>query len=348
MIKVSFFDNVDDRFLKFAVVISEYHGKWVCCRHKNRDSYEVPGGRREQGETILQTAERELYEETGAVRYDIRPVCVYSVIGGGEETFGMLYYAQIHEFSKLPSFEIERIEFFERLPGRLTYPFIQPHLFYRARKVINGRTFPYVIWDWNGTLVDDADVALNSVNDMLQKRGMPLLDKSFYLKNCTTPIINFYRKIFDLSVVPFEDILKEFNEGYHVHIKKAGLMPGAAGILDAFKRQGVTQIVLSSSAQKELLTFAARFNVQRYFSEILGAQDYYSESKAQRAVSFMSDNYIDPNDVVVIGDTIHDFEIADAIKAECILISNGHQGKDELSRCGKIVLDDISDLSLYI
>ena len=81
MMEVKFYDTVNDELLKFAVVISKSNGKWVFCMHKERDTYEVSGGHREVGENILETAKRELQEETGAVKYEIKPICVYSVIG---------------------------------------------------------------------------------------------------------------------------------------------------------------------------------------------------------------------------------------------------------------------------
>ena len=125
---------VEEQVLKFAVIISRADGKWVFCKHKDRNTYEVPGGHREENESILETAKRELYEETGAIEYDLRPVCVYSVIGRtrvnqtGEETFGMLYYAEIRKFEQELHSEIEKVELFEELPEAWTYPDIQPLL----------------------------------------------------------------------------------------------------------------------------------------------------------------------------------------------------------------------------
>lgn len=134
MMKVNFYDNVDDCLLKFAVIISKYQDKWVLCKHRDRSTYEFPGGHREDGEEILTTAKRELYEETGAIDCSIKQISVYSVSVYDDvtknkiETFGMLYYADIYEFEELPNYEMEKIDLFESLPENWTYPEIQPIL----------------------------------------------------------------------------------------------------------------------------------------------------------------------------------------------------------------------------
>ena len=134
MIKVNFYDSVDDAKLKYAVIISKTNGKWVFCKHKQRDTDEVPGGHREEGEDILTTAKRELNEETGAVDFDIKPICVYSVDRGDTETFGMLYFADIRSFEEIHS-EIEKIIITDSLPENWTYPLIQPFLLEHAEKL---------------------------------------------------------------------------------------------------------------------------------------------------------------------------------------------------------------------
>lgn len=135
---VRFYDHAEDSLLKFAVIISKSNDKWVYCRHRARNTYEIPGGHREAGETILETAKRELYEETGAVQYSLTPVCVYSVTreweNQKEESYGMLYYAEITEFEKELHSEIEQIEFFNTIPEALTYPEIQPYLLEEAQR----------------------------------------------------------------------------------------------------------------------------------------------------------------------------------------------------------------------
>ena len=140
MIEVNFYDEVDDFLLEFAVIISKSNGKWVFCKHKERDTYEVPGGHRETGEKIEDTAVRELKEETGAVDFNIKPVCVYSVKGktrvnenAAKESFGMLYAAEIFSFEEIHS-EIEKIVLSDDLIRQWTYPLIQPKLISEAKK----------------------------------------------------------------------------------------------------------------------------------------------------------------------------------------------------------------------
>lgn len=140
MVEVKFYDEIDDALLKFAVIIAKTDGRWIFCKHKERDTYEVPGGHREAGENILDTAKRELREETGAIDFDIKPVCVYSVKGKtrvnediNDETFGMLFVADVFSFEEIHS-EIEKIILCERLVDDWTYPFIQPKLIEEAKE----------------------------------------------------------------------------------------------------------------------------------------------------------------------------------------------------------------------
>jgi ADP-ribose pyrophosphatase len=138
--------EIDDALLKYAVIASRYQGKWIYCKHKDRDTWEVPGGRREvdrargASEPIITTAKRELFEETGAATFDLTALCIYSVRQDvpddarsetqkiPAESFGILCFAEIYALSPLPDSEIELIEFFEEMPANLTYPEIQPHL----------------------------------------------------------------------------------------------------------------------------------------------------------------------------------------------------------------------------
>ena len=140
MIEVKFYDQVADALLKFAVIISKTDGKWVFCKHKERDTYEVPGGHREENETILETAKRELKEETGALDFTVSPICVYSVTGKnkvnetGEETYGMLFFADIISFEDELHSKKEKVLITDTLVENWTYPLIQPKLIEEAKK----------------------------------------------------------------------------------------------------------------------------------------------------------------------------------------------------------------------
>ena len=140
---VRFYDRVEDQKLLFAVIVTRTNGHWVFCKHRERNTLEVPGGHREPGEDILAAAKRELYEETGAVDFTIEPVCVYSVTApwnyGGEETFGMLFLADVKAFEKELHSEIERIVIRDELPEAWTYPDIQPYLIREAMERTGGK-----------------------------------------------------------------------------------------------------------------------------------------------------------------------------------------------------------------
>ena len=140
MVEINFYEQVEDERLKFAVIISKTDGKWVFCKHKERNTYEVPGGHREMGETIFETAQRELREETGAIDFNMKPVCAYSVKGKtrenetlNDETLGMLFVADIISFEKELHSEIEKILITDDLMEHWTYPLIQPKLIEEAK-----------------------------------------------------------------------------------------------------------------------------------------------------------------------------------------------------------------------
>lgn len=135
MLKVEFdeIQNVDDSRFRYAVIVSRYQGRYIYCKHRARDTWEVPGGTREPGEAILETARRELFEETGAKDYTLHPVGAYAVVRE-EKSYGLLCFADIRELNELPDSEIERIQLFETAPEHMTYPDIQPLLFEKVQQ----------------------------------------------------------------------------------------------------------------------------------------------------------------------------------------------------------------------
>lgn len=137
MMEVNFHElnSIKDEKIMFAVIMARYNDKWIFVKHKDRETWEIPGGHREENEDIMFTARRELFEEIGAETYSIVPVCIYSVNKDGSESFGQLFYAEVETIGDLPDYEISQVEFFETMPKELTYPLIQPYLFNYIKKL---------------------------------------------------------------------------------------------------------------------------------------------------------------------------------------------------------------------
>ena len=128
-------EDVNDEDIKIAVIVAKHKGKIVLCKHKERDTWEMPGGHREAGETVIEAAKRELYEETGANKFTITPICVYHIT-----KYALLCYAEIEEFDKLPESEMECVQLFDALPDNMTYPTTHPDLYAKAMEMYGSKS----------------------------------------------------------------------------------------------------------------------------------------------------------------------------------------------------------------
>ena len=121
---------------KYTVIFARYQNKWLYCRAKDRDCYETAGGRIESGETPLEAAKREFYEETGAVSYDIAPAFDYSVSVETGYANGQVFFARVHELGAIPDFEMAEVKLFDTIPDKMRFPQILPVLFEKVRGMI--------------------------------------------------------------------------------------------------------------------------------------------------------------------------------------------------------------------
>lgn len=204
--------------------------------------------------------------------------------------------------------------------------------------------YTHVIWDWNGTLLDDFEWCISRINIMLRKRGLPILDSvESYHNVFGFPVREYYQRVgFDFEKEQFERLAIEYIDLYHSDDNSVALFPEAKKILTEIQQNGIHQVILSASEMANLVTQMKPFNINTYFDEILGISDIYATSKTDMGKEYML--RAKPKNAVLIGDTTHDKEVADALGIECILVANGHQSKNTLLSCGAVVVDDLMDI----
>lgn len=199
------------------------------------------------------------------------------------------------------------------------------------------KNYSLIIWDFNGTLLDDVGAALNSVNDMLTRRGKALIDLTQYREYIDVPIRHFYEQVLDLEKEDYNDILLEYQQGYEHHVEDCGLTDFVLSALKKAKEQGIPQIVLSSSEQSQLERLLKSYGIYEYFDAVLGADDILAGSKIDRAERYIEKHCVDSKRAVVIGDLLHDCDVAQAIGSECLLLTSGHHDRARLeTSCARV------------
>jgi len=209
--------------------------------------------------------------------------------------------------------------------------------------------YSHIIWDWNGTLFDDRLHCLHVMNGMLKERQMPVMQQlSDYQQAFAFPISKYYQNVgFDFEKETFEQLAAEFITKYHAN--KTGNSPlhhNAQKILTTIQEMGIKQIILSASKQENLRLQVSEFRIAPYFAEILGIADIYAKSKIEIGLNYLKNNKT--ANLLLIGDTVHDYEVATRLDADCILFSKGHQNRKTLTACGVPIIDDLAELEKII
>jgi phosphoglycolate phosphatase len=202
-----------------------------------------------------------------------------------------------------------------------------------------------ILWDWNGTLLNDTVICLDTMNDMLVRRGMPSLSLSLYKEIFGFPVVDYYRKVgFDFSKESFEQLSVEFIDSYNEALVSASLTHGTVEVLDYFQQMGKHNVILSAMQQDMLLKSVADKGLTKYFTDILGIATIYAASKSKIAADYLHNGGFSPENVVLIGDTTHDYEVAKHLACRCILIADGHQTVERLNNTGAEVINTLVDL----
>lgn len=183
---------------------------------------------------------------------------------------------------------------------------------------------------------------------MLARRKMPPIDIVRYRECISVPIRGFYEKVFDLEKEDYSGILREYNEGYLYHLKDCGLSEGAEELLGLFEKTGTKQIIVSSSNNEQLTVNVKKYGIREKFDAVLGAADYMATSKIERAVAYLDKEKAEKSAVLVIGDLIHDKEMADEIGADCILLSSGHEHRERLFSADVKIIDSLTVLKTLL
>ncbi len=204
--------------------------------------------------------------------------------------------------------------------------------------------YKYIIWDWNGTLLNDIGASLASVNDMLALRGREPIDIDYYKECIGVPIIRFYEKVFDMEKEDYSVIIKQYNEGYLRHLKDIGLTEGTLEALEYFRNNGAKQVIVSSSNNEQVCKNVRKYGISEYFDAILGAGDYLAGSKIERAETYLHENNAKKEEILVIGDLEHDAEMANTLGADCILLTSGHEHPERLKNAETPLVNDLFEL----
>ncbi len=211
------------------------------------------------------------------------------------------------------------------------------------------KEYKVLIWDFNGTLIDDIDAALASVNDMLKRRNLPVINFEQYASYVDTPIIKFYEHIFDdLYSMNFDEIALEFNEGYENHLKERAVMGNSEEVLGYFNNLGKLQTVISATHIDKVTKRLGEFGLTDYFDRILAHDNLIAEDKTHLAVRYFAEKGINPKEAIVIGDCVADFKMAMAIGCDCVLTTQGHQSRKEFAETTAIVIDSLTELKNII
>jgi phosphoglycolate phosphatase len=210
---------------------------------------------------------------------------------------------------------------------------------------LNIQRYSTIIWDWNGTLLNDAWLCVDVMNGMLRQRGLPPLTLERYRSIFDFPVKDYYMLLgFDFGKEPFEVVGMEFMILYNERQKECSLHDGVTDVLKCFRDKGFRQCILSAREQNELRMETVGLGVSGYFNRVYGLDDHYAHGKTDVGVRLLDDLCIPKEMILFIGDTRHDAEVATELGIDCLLIPNGHHSPERFRDLPYPVIPSLSDL----
>ncbi len=203
-----------------------------------------------------------------------------------------------------------------------------------------------IIWDWNGTLLNDVDICVDSINILLKERGHNKLNIRTYKSIFTFPVKDYYTKAgFDFETEPFDEIAIKFIDIYKEKIKTSGLFQDAGTVLRYFRDKKYRQLIVSAMQNEFLQTTVSERGIAGYFERISGLDNHYAAGKTDNAMKLLKELDISPDEACFIGDTIHDYEVAREIGTRCLLVASGHQSYERLKKTGCPVVHSLGEVN---
>ena len=209
--------------------------------------------------------------------------------------------------------------------------------------------YKHIIWDYNGTLLNDASLCVEIINELLSARGLNTMSLQKYKQEFDFPVKDYYERAgFDFEKESFEIVGTQFIKEYNIRQKNAPLQKGAKDILNEIKEKGIKQSVLSAREEQSLVSELKNFNIFNYFEEVVGLNNHYAESKVERGKQLLSKIQVSKSEIVMIGDTKHDAKVAKEVGINCILVSHGHHTHEKLQTCGVEIFDNFEEVRNFI
>ena len=201
-----------------------------------------------------------------------------------------------------------------------------------------------IVWDWNGTLLDDVRISVDTINRMLEQKNLKRLTVDNYKSIFGFPVKAYYELIgFDFSRDDWEEVSINFVNTYNALAKDVELTPGIMPVLEGLKERGVLQYILSALQEDLLINMLERFHIRGYFDGVCGSNNIYADGKVARGEEMLRTFPIDPSETLMVGDTLHDAEVAEALGFDVCLYSGGHNSAERLREKG-MVLEQMGQL----